>query len=124
MSTAESEPIEALEGFTIGDSGDALILDREPFHSKQLLVDNMAAASLIHEGPTSSRARHLKIRSQNWRWRISNVDWKVSLVHGRYQRADHGGKGLAAPRLDELKAPMPMGGVTDSVDEKAEIPEP
>lgn len=109
MSTAESELVEAVEAFCIGDSIDTLIAEHEEPHAKRLLVDNAAAVSLLQDGSTSWRTRHLKIRTKNLRWRISSLDWKVNYIPGLYQVADAGTKPLSAQRLNVLKGLMNMG---------------
>ena len=109
MSTAESELVEAIEGFTLGDSVDAVIAEHEPPHAKRLLVDNMATVSLLGDGPTSWRTRHLKLRAKNLRWRVSSLDWKINFIPGQSQLADVGTKPLGTQRLEWLKKLMNMG---------------
>ena len=109
LSTAEAELVEAVEGMTLGDSCDALIGEHEGNHHRLLLVDNQATVSLMTEGPTSWRTRHLRLRAQHLQWRLSSLDWKVSHIPGSHQLADIGTKPLLAQRLDELKAAMGMG---------------
>ena len=65
MSTAESELLEALEGFALGDAVDTLVAEHEGPHSKRLWVDNAAAVSVLGLGPCSWRTRHLRIRAYN-----------------------------------------------------------
>ena len=110
MSTAESELTEAIEAFCIGDSIDCLVLEHERPHAKRLLVDNAAAISLLQDGATSWRTRHLKIRSRSLRWRVSSLDWKINFIPGLYQVADVGTKPVVGQRLEALKLLMNMGG--------------
>ena len=110
MSTAESELTEAIEAFCVGDSIDCLVLEHEPPHAKRLLVDNAAAISLLQDGATSWRTRHLKIRSRCLRWRVSSLDWKINFIPGLYQVADVGTKPVVGQRLEALKSLMNMGG--------------
>ena len=109
MSTAESELVEAIEAFTLGDSVGAMIAEHEDPHAKRLLVDNSATVSLLGEGPTSWRTRHLKLRAKNLRWRVSSLDWKINFLPGQSQIADVGTKPLGPQRLEFLKKLMNMG---------------
>ena len=109
LSTAEAELVEGIEAFTLGDSIDVLISEFEGFHAKRLLIDNAAAVSLLGDGPTSWRTRHLRLRAQTLRWRVTSLDWKINFVPGSHQLADLGTKSLAAPRLQVLKDLAGMG---------------
>ena len=109
LSTAESELQEGIEGMTMGDSCDVLIMEIESeIYSKVLKVDNVAAVSLLLEASGSWRTRHLRLRASHLRWRISKMDWMVEAIPGEVQIADVGTKALSAPRLEALKEKMGM----------------
>ena len=109
LSTAESELVESIEAFTIGDAVDTVLKEFEGPHGKRLLIDNAAAVALLGDGPSSWRTRHLKVRAQGLRWRITSLDWRISHVPGAQQIADVGTKPLAPQRLQELQVLMNMG---------------
>ena len=109
LSTAESELVESIEAFTIGDAVDTVLKEFEGPHGKRLLIDNAAAVALLGDGPSAWRTRHLKVRAQGLRWRITSLDWRVSHVPGAQQIADVGTKPLAPQRLQELQKLMNMG---------------
>ena len=109
LSTAESELVESIEAFTIGDAVDTVLKEFEEPHGKRLLIDNAAAVALLGDGPTSWRTRHLKVRAQGLRWRITSLDWRISHVPGAQQIADVGTKPLPPQRLQELQVLMNMG---------------
>ena len=53
LSTAESELVESIEAFTIGDAVDTVLKEFEGPHGKRLLIDNAAAVALLSDSPTS-----------------------------------------------------------------------
>ena len=104
LSTAESELQEGIEGMTMGDSCDVLVMDvHDRVYSKVLKVDNTAAVSLLTENSGSWRTRHLRLRASHLRWRFSRLDWLVEAVPGEEQWADIGTKPLPASRLEDLR---------------------
>eukprot|EP00434_Breviolum_minutum_P043255 symbB.v1.2.038547.t2/scaffold6043.1/size21519/1 len=110
LSTAESELQERIEGMTMGDSRDVLIMEveKDPY-VRTLKMDNMAAVNLIADPSGSWRTRHLPLRASHFRWRIGKLDWMIEAIPGEVQVADIGTKALSAPRLEELKKRMGMG---------------
>ena len=76
LSTAESELQERIEGMTMGDSRDVLIMEveKDPY-VRTLKIDNMAAVNLIADPSGSWRTRHLPLRASHFRWRIGKLDW-------------------------------------------------
>ena len=111
LSTAEAELVEAIEAFTLGDSVDAMILEYETGYIRNLLVDNQAAVALLGEGPVSWRTRHVKLRAQALRWRLTRLDWRACFIPGAVQIADLGTKPLAQQRMEDLKVLLGMGEV-------------
>ena len=104
LSTAESELQEGIEGMTMGDSCDVLVMDvHDRVYSKVLKVYNTAAVSLLTENSGSWRTRHLRLRASHLRWRFGRLDWLVEAVPGEEQWADIGTKPLPASRLEELR---------------------
>ena len=110
LSTAESELQERIEGMSMGDSRDVLIMEveKDPY-VRTLKIDNMAAVNLIADPSGSWRTRHLPLRASHFRWRIGKLDWMIEAIPGEVQVADIGTKALSAPRLEELKKRMGMG---------------
>eukprot|EP00434_Breviolum_minutum_P003898 symbB.v1.2.003425.t1/scaffold183.1/size281544/9 len=109
LSTAESELQEGIEGMTMGDSCDVLVMDvHDRVYSKVLKVDNTAAVSLLTESSGSWRTRHLRLRASHLRWRFGRLDWMVEAVPGAEQWADIGTKPLSASRLEELRRMMSL----------------
>ena len=104
LSTGESELQEGIEGTTMGDSCDVLVMDvHDRVYSKVLKVDNTAAVSLLTENSGSWRTRDLRLRASHLRWRFGRLDWLVEAVPGEEQWADIGTKPLPASRLEELR---------------------
>ena len=109
LSTAESELQEGIEGMTMGDSCDVLIMEVEmSAYQKILKVDNQAAVNLLTEPSGSWRTRHLRLRASHLRWRIGKADWLVEAIPGEIQIADIGTKALTITRLEDLKKRMEM----------------
>ena len=101
---------EGIEGMTMGDSCDVLIMEveKDPY-VRTLKIDNMAAVNLIADPSGSWRTRHLRLRASHFRWRIGKLDWMIEAIQGEVRVADIGTKALSAPRLEELKKRMGMG---------------
>ena len=109
LSTAESELQEGIEGMTMGDSCDVLIMEVEmSAYQKVLKVDNQAAVNLLTEPSGSWRTRHLRLRASHLRWRIGKMDWLIEAIPGEIQIADIGTKALTITRLEDLKKLMEM----------------
>ena len=108
MSTCESELVEAMEAVTLADAFEALVMEHEEDYTKTLLCDNMATVSLMGEGGAGWRTRHLRLRAQNPRWRVSTLEWRVKFCPGALMVADAGTKPLPKQRLQELKEKMGM----------------
>ena len=107
LSTAESELQEGIEGMTMGDSCDVLVMDiHDRAYAKLLKVDNTAAVSLLTENSGSWRTRHLRLRASHLRWRFGRLDWMVEAIPGEDQLADIGTKPLSASRLEDLRKMM------------------
>ena len=98
------------------------------------MIDNQAAVSLLGEGPVSWRTRHLKLRAQALRWRLTRLDWRVCFIPGSLQVADLATKPLAQQRMRDLMSLLGMGktpamsAVTDEIEkemhesEKVDLP--
>ncbi|CAE7441104.1 RE1 [Symbiodinium sp. CCMP2592] len=105
MSTAESELIESIDGATLGISCRGLLEELTartiPLY---LHVDNMAACSLLTTSSGSWRTRHLKLRSNWLKEKVSSTEVRVRHEPGDTQRADLGTKPFTRERLKQLVA--------------------
>ena len=103
LSTAESELIEAVEGALLGLSNLGLVQELTgKIPMIYIHVDNQAALALSSGSSGSWRTRHLRLR-MNWlRERITNGEMKMLYEPGLTQRADLGTKALPKERLKQL----------------------
>ncbi|CAE7357873.1 unnamed protein product, partial [Symbiodinium sp. CCMP2456] len=115
LSTCESELLEAVDGILLGLSTKGLIqeLCQEDL-PVNTLVDNTAAVTLLTTPSGSWRTRHLKLR-YNWiKERMSTKEVLVSHVSGEFQHADLGTKPMTRDRMKHL---ISLWGMVDYADD-------
>ena len=104
LSTAESELLEATEGYT-GLQSIIAILQEFAFEEEfkqYLMIDNNASVSIIVHENVAWRTRHLKIRANVLREQVEQQNLVVKRAPGVVQLADLGTKSLPATRLQSL----------------------
>ena len=108
LSTAESELMEVVEGFALGEAAAVLVEEIVGEVVRTSYTDSQAAqAVMVNEGG-SWRTRHLRMKAAHARQLIQQGVWSLHHVSGEDMIADVGTKPLASPRLKKLKKDMGM----------------
>ena len=103
LSTAESELLEIIEGFTLGESTSVVFEEVMGDFSKVLWSDSQSALAALSGEGGSWRTRHLRMRAMYARQLVSQGSWGVHHCPGEEMVADMGTKPLASVRLKFLK---------------------
>ncbi len=108
LSTAESELLEIIEGFTVGESTAVVFEEIMGSFPKVLWSDSQSALSVLGGEGGSWRTRHLRMRAMYARQLVTQGSWGVHHCPGEEMVADIGTKALASTRLEFLKEKMGM----------------
>ena len=103
LSAAESELLEIIEGFTLGESTSVVFEEVMGDFSKVLWSDSQSALAALSGEGGSWRTRHLRMRAMYARQLVSQGSWGVHHCLGEEMVADMGTKPLASVRLGFLK---------------------
>ena len=103
LSTAESELLEIIEGFTLGESTSVVFEEVMGDFSKVLWSDSQSALAALSGEGGSWRTRHLRMRAMYARQLVSQGSWGVHHCPGEEMVANMGTKPLASVRLEFLK---------------------
>ena len=109
QSTCEAELVSTVSGANLGQSFVPLAQEIRAGESIrcQILNDNMAAIGILTCDASSWRTRHLRIRANALRERVSNFEWEAAHISGEFNPA--GTTTLSKSRLDWLKGLMGLG---------------
>ena len=120
LSTAESELLEVVEGFALGEATAVLVEEIVGSVLRTAHTDSQAAqAVMVNEGG-SWRTRHLRMRAAFARQLIQKGIWSLNHVPGEQMIADLGTKPLSSPRMKKLTEDLGMIEVEEeeSIEEK------
>ena len=93
----------------MGDSVEALLKEHEEWdYRRSLFTDNQASVSLLDGSATGWRTRHLRLRAEHLKWRLTSLDSRVRHMPDVIMPADLGTKVLPVQRFEELKHLMGM----------------
>lgn len=124
LSTAESELLEIIEGFMLGESTAVLFEEALGSFSKMLWSDSQSALSVLGGEGGSWRTRHLRMRAMYARQLVTQGSWGVHHCPGEDMVADIGTKALSSARIDYLKEKIGMvsvqAGRKEEYEEKAD----
>ena len=123
LSTAESELLEIIEGFTVGESTSVLFEETLGRFSKVLWSDSQSALSVLSGEGGSWRTRHLRMRAVYARQLVNQGSWGVHHCPGEEMLADIGTKALSSARLEFLKEKIGMKEVEEEEKEQEEVEE-
>ena len=108
LSTAESELLEIIEGFMLGESTAVLFEETLGSFSKMLWSDSQSALSVLGGEGGSWRTRHVRMRAMYARQLVTQGSWGVHHCPGEDMVADIGTKALSSARIDYLKEKIGM----------------
>ena len=123
LSTAESELLEIVEGFALGEATAVLVEEIVGEITRAAFTDSQSAqAVMVNEGG-SWRTRHLRMKSAFARELIRNGVWSLHHIPGEDMVADLGTKALTSTRMGKLKKELGMIRVKGGLEEVADTKE-
>ena len=108
LSTAESELVEVVEGFALGEATAVVVEEVEGEVRRMGYTDSQSAPAILSGEGGSWRTRHLRMRASYARQLIQRGIWTLQHVAGERMLADLGTKVLASPRMTMLKEELGM----------------
>lgn len=108
LSTAESELLEIVEGFALGESTAVLVEEIVGEIARTAFTDSQSAqAVMVNEGG-SWRTRDLRMKAAFARDLIRSGTWSLHHLPGEEMIADLGTKALSSSRMEKLKKELGM----------------
>ena len=108
LSTAESELLEIVEGFALGEATAVLVEEIVGEIARTAFTDSQSAqAVMVNEGG-SWRTRHLRMKAAFARDLIRSGTWSLHHLPGEEMIADLGTKALSSSRMEKLKKELGM----------------
>ena len=108
LSTAESELVEVVEGFALGEATAVVVEEIEGEIRRMGYTDSQSALAILSGDGGSWRTRHLRMRASYARQLIQKGVWTLQHMAGEKMLADLGTKALASPRMTMLKEELGM----------------
>ena len=108
LSTAESELLEIVEGFALGEATAVLVEEIVGEIARAAYTDSQSAQAVMTNEGGSWRTRHLRMKSAFARELIKNGVWSLHHIPGEDMIADLGTKALTSTRMGKLKKELGM----------------